>query len=265
MNRIANRLAVLRTGKRIGLMTHVVIGYPSLETSLELVKLMAEEGVDFVEMQLPFSDPVADGPTLMRANEAALSQGVTVADCLATIRRIRTAVDIPLFVMSYYNLLYNYGTERFCADAQAAGVDGLIIPDMPPDEEEREKLFALCDAHQLINSTFVSPACSDARLAEIAGQCRGFTYCFSTYGITGAREELDPRLPAYLQRVRRLLPGALAVGFGIKKHEHITALQGKADVAIVGSALLDAYTQAVQDNGLEAVRLCIRDLLCEND
>lgn len=141
MNKIDQQLSEIKKEKRMGLMTHVVVGYPNLEETVSIVKTMATAGVDFVELQIPFSDPLADGPTIMRACEAALANGTKVKDAFAIMKELSQQVSIPLLFMSYYNIVFRYGVEKFCRDAKKAGASGLIVPDMPIDEESYEHFY----------------------------------------------------------------------------------------------------------------------------
>jgi tryptophan synthase alpha subunit len=144
MNKIDQRLEILKQQKRLGLMTHVVVGYPSLESTEKIVHLMAEEKVDFIELQIPFSDPLADGPTIMRACEQSLERGTKVKDAFLLAKKMSLSVDTPLLFMAYYNTVFKYGVEKFCQDAKGAGISGLIVPDMPLEEEEGEKFGQTC-------------------------------------------------------------------------------------------------------------------------
>ncbi|OIP97652.1 tryptophan synthase subunit alpha [Candidatus Wirthbacteria bacterium CG2_30_54_11] len=253
MNKISERLDQLKTSNTTGLMTHLVLGYPDMPTSIEIARTLARGGADFLEIQIPFSDPVADGPTIMTANQTALDRGITVPECLRAISEICEQVDIPVLIMSYYNLVFSYGTAEFCTAAQKSGVSGLIIPDMPIEEEQDELLFQHADEHDLINITFVSPATSKVRLEKIATFTRGFTYCFSTYGITGSRTELDSHLASYIGEVRKHLDLPLGIGFGIKTPDHIRQIGKIADIAIVGSAIIDQYNTASPDHALQQI------------
>lgn len=244
-------------------MTHSVIGYPSLKATPGLVEAMARGGADFVELQIPFSDPVADGPTIMRANQAALDGGVRVRDCLTVMTRLSERLEIPLLFMGYYNTIFNYGVEAFCRDARVAGAAGLIVPDIPLDEEPDEGFIAACNKHDLHHIRVISPASTEARLNANANVANGFVYCVSRYGITGARTQLNPRLQAYLTQVRSYFDLPLAVGFGISNRAHIEALRGHAEIAVVGSAIIDlieAQAQAEATGEWENVESWIQKL-----
>lgn len=261
MNLIDRQFEKIRREKRMGLMTHVVVGYPSLEATEEVVKVMAENGADFVEMQIPFSDPLADGPTIMKASEEALRNGTRVGDAFALMRKLSAEVGIPLLFMGYYNTVFKYGTERFCKDARRAGASGLIVPDIPLEEEKYEHFIKSAKKNDLYAIRVVSPASTIERLEKNAAVAEGFVYCMARQGITGAKNDLDPELVNYLERVKRVFDVPVAVGFGISKREHVQALQGHADVAIVGSAVIDVIGKSKRGEIGRNVRDFIKSLL----
>ena len=253
-------------------MTHVVLGFPSLKASIELVRVMADNGARLAELQIPFSDPVADGPTIMTASEEALARGVTPKDCMKAVEQLASHVKIPLLLMSYYNLLYNYphrnggsGLNSFFKHAAVAGAQGLIVPDIPP-EEEADGYWDGAPRHGLFPVPLVSPLTPKDRLKKISATVQGgFVYCVSTTGTTGSRKELPPGLAAYLSSVRKCFKRPLAVGFGISKKEHIDKLSGAAEIAIVGSAMIDTIRKAGGRNPLPAAALLTRTLAgCRN-
>jgi tryptophan synthase alpha chain len=212
-----------------------------------------------VEIGVPFSDPLADGPTIQRASYRALQNGMTLPLALDLIRQIRAdGVVTPLIVMTYYNPVLAYGQERFIRDAVAAGADGLIPADVPADEGE--ELAARCRAEGLDYIPLVAPTSSDARIAAAARLASGFLYCVSVAGVTGAREGLPDQLAAYLERARRQTKVPLAVGFGISRREHIEALRGRADAAIVASAIVDLIEASPRSEREEKVRAYVEVL-----
>src|SRR3989338_7466936 len=174
MNKIDQKLAQLAKEKRLGLMTHVIVGYPSIPQTLEIVQEMERAGVDFVELQIPFSDPLADGPTIMKACEVALARGTKVSDAFVVMKKLSQEVVIPLLFMAYYNTVFNYGVEKFCRDAKEAGCQGLIVPDVPIEEEENEHFIAMCKKYHLFNIRVVSPSSTDERLTKNAEVSTGF-------------------------------------------------------------------------------------------
>lgn len=259
-NKIDKQLQKIKREKRIGLMTHVVVGYPSLSATRKLVRTMADSGVDFVELQLPFSDPLADGTTIQKACEASLAAGTKVADAFTAARQLSKEVPIPLLFMAYFNTVYKYGVERFCAEAQKAGITGLIVPDVPLEAAEHEGLLRACKRHNLHNIITLAPTSSIERLKKNAAIASGFAYCMTRAGTTGARQELDSDLAGYFQAVREHITVPLAAGFGIKKREHIDALAPHADVAVVGSALIDVLANASPSLMQQEIQKFLSDL-----
>ncbi len=261
MNLIDRQFERIKREKRMGLMMHVVVGYPTLEATEEIVQAMAESGADFVELQIPFSDPLADGPTIMKASEEALRNGTKVKDAFTLMRKLSSEVAIPLLFMGYYNTVFKYGTARFCKDARRAGASGLIVPDIPLEEEKHEHFMKSAKKNDLYAIRVISPASTRERLEKNAEAAEGFVYCMARQGITGAKRDLDPELVNYLKRVRRVFDVPVAVGFGISKKEHIQALQGYADTAIVGSAVIDVISRSKRDEIGKNVRDFIKGLL----
>ncbi len=258
MNNIDKQLQAIQ-GK-IGLMTHVVVGYPSLDATIRIVKTMEEAGVAFVELQIPFSDPLADGPTIMHACERALQQGVKVKDAFVVAQKLSKEVVIPLLFMAYYNTVFRYGVEKFCRDAKEAGISALIVPDMPIEEESCEHFMAFCKKYGLHNIQVVSPASNDNRLKKNAQVANGFVYLTARQGVTGVKEMLDSNLTNFLKRVRQHFTIPIAVGFGISKKEHIQALIGNADIAIVGSAIIDVINSSKESEIEKNVSSFIKEL-----
>lgn len=232
-------------------MTHVVIGYPSLKETVKIVKTMVESGVDLVELQIPFSDPLADGPTIMRACEKSLANGTKVKDAFMVMKSLSSRVSIPLLFMSYYNIVFKYGVEKFCRDAKIAGAYGLIVPDMPIDEEKEEHFYFYCKKYHLYNIQVLSPASTEDRLKKNAKVASGFVYFTARQGTTGAKNDLDPKLSSYLRKMRRFFKIPIAVGFGISKKNHIDMLSKYADIAVIGSALIDVINVKQFINSLQ--------------
>jgi tryptophan synthase alpha chain len=225
-------------------MIHVVVGYPSLERTKQLVCVMEKAGVDFVELQIPFSDPLADGPTIMKACEVSLEHGTRVKDAFRIAKQLSKEVEMPLLFMGYYNTIFKYGAKRFCRDSHLVGISGLIIPDMPIEEEEEEHLSKFAQQNDLHLIRVISPASTEKRLQKNGKAAGGFVYCAARQGITGAKKDLSLDLKNYLKKVRRDIKVPIAVGFGISSREHIKALKGHADVAVVGSALIDVVNSS---------------------
>lgn len=220
------------------IMTHVVAGYPSMKKCEEVVLKMARYGADFIEIQIPFSDPVADGEVIARANQVALEKGVRVEDCFKLMQRMAGKIEVPLLFMTYFNIVHHYGVAKFCKRAKECGAYGLIVPDMPVDEEGHEGFLKECKKNGLMAVQVISPLTPEERLKKIAKHASGFVYCVSRYGTTGARGELNPKLSAYLKKVRKYIDLPLAVGFGISDRAQIEAVHKLADIAVIGSAIL---------------------------
>ncbi len=240
--RIEQTFARAKARGTVALIPYAPIGYPSLEATRAIVQALAEAGADLIELGIPFSDPLADGATIQRATHAALESGVTFDRCLETAAALRPLVEVPLLFMGYYNPFHRRGVTASVAECAAAGVDGLIIPDLPP--EEAEEIAAACRAHSVALIFMVAPTSSEARLAQVGAAGTGFLYCVSLAGVTGARQSLPPDLADYLARVRRHTTLPLAVGFGLSTPEHIAAVGRVADGAVIASALINHIEQA---------------------
>lgn len=219
--------------KKILLMTHIVIGYPSLEASREMVRIMVEAGVDLMELQIPFSEPIADGPVIMKANQQALSNGVTVGQCLDFGRQMARRFAIPFLYMTYYNIPFTYGVSRFADHMKDAGLRGAIVPDLPP-EEAADYLGAMVP-RGLSPIYIFSPTTSATRMQTIARVADGFVYCVARKGVTGDQTEFSQRIDSYLRRCRKATPLPLAVGFGVSNQRDVAFLVGKADIAVIGT------------------------------
>ena len=244
VERIQATFAQARKEKRAAFMPYQAMGYPNRVDTLAIVTALAEEGADLFEIGLPHSDPLADGPTVQTATYTAITQGTTVADCLAMVRELRAAgVTTPFCAMSYYNPIFAYGLARFVGDATAAGVDGLIVPDLPP--EEADELEAACRRAGLATIYMLAPTSTDARIKTVARHATGFIYMVSVTGTTGARRELPPDLADFVARVRKHTDLPLAVGFGIGDGAQAAAVAQIADGVIVGSALVKAGGESV--------------------
>jgi tryptophan synthase alpha chain len=242
MSRIRSTWEHLAATRRRALILYLTVGFPERESALELVPRLVAAGADMVELGVPFSDPLADGATVQRATERAIKNRVNVPYCLDTVRQLRErGVAVPLLFMGYLNPMLQYGLERFCADAQAAGVDGLIVPDLPP--EESGPLSAACRAHDLDLIHLLAPTSTESRIGHVIEQASGFIYCVSLTGVTGARAKLPLELPAFLSRVRAQTQTPLAVGFGISQPQHAQQVAQIADGIVVGSALLNVVEQ----------------------
>jgi tryptophan synthase alpha chain len=220
-------------------MPYYVVGYPDLSTSLDVLIALAEAGADLIEVGVPFSDPLADGPTIQAATQLALEKGTSLADALQMVDQLRgRGVTIPLILMGYYNPFLAYGVEALCRDAAMAGADGLIIPDLPPDERDGEETIACCRKHGLAFIPLLAPTSTKTRIRLATQVASGFIYLVSVTGITGARDRLPADLEAFVNRVRSATALPLAVGFGISTPEQAARVAEIADGVVVGSALV---------------------------
>ena len=240
--------------KKILLMTHIVIGYPSMEASLEIVRTMVKAGVDLMELQIPFSEPIADGPVILKANQQALANGVTVKQCLDFGREVARELPIPFLHMTYYNILFKYGVDRFADHMKEANLKGAIVPDLPP--EEAGDYLGTMGKNSLAPIFIFSPTTSDARMETISKVAGGFVYCVARKGVTGDQTNFSRQLDDYLGRCRTATKLPLALGFGVKDKADIQFLEGKVDVAIIGTQAL----RIVEEKGVAALDGFIRGL-----
>jgi tryptophan synthase alpha chain len=240
--------------RKILLMTHTVLGYPDFETSYEVIAAMVEAGVDLMELQIPFSEPIADGPVILRANQEALAQGATVNRCVEFAGRIAADFDIPFLFMSYYNILFKYGLDRFTQMMQTHGLCGAIVPDLPP--EEADDYMQAMQTHQLDPIYIFAPTSSVERLRYIATQASGFVYCVARKGVTGSQTAFSRELDDYLALCRQATTLPLALGFGVQTREDVAFLEDKIDIAVVGSQTI----RLVDDEGVGAVKPFIQSL-----
>jgi len=229
--------SVFARPKHKALIAYLTVGYPDIETTLELVPALVSSGCDMVELGIPFSDPLADGTTIQQASYHALKQGVTPQLCLDAARKLRQKVDIPLLFMGYYNSLFHYGLDPFCQACDEAGIDGLIVPDLPP--EEGSELEALTRQHQLDLVYLASPTTTEERLGFIAAKSRGFIYLVSLRGVTGARQALPTDVEGVIAKLRAKTSKPICVGFGISTPEQAHQVARLADGVIVGSRILE--------------------------
>jgi tryptophan synthase alpha chain len=251
MSRITHVFDRLRQAHRTALMPYVTIGHPTPDITPDLVAALIDGGADLVELGIPFSDPLADGATIQQATQVALQHGTTMESCLDTVAEIRQrGIDVPLVLMGYYNPIFQRGVEAFCDAAATAGADGLIVPDLPP--EEAVDLRLACRANGLDLIFLLSPTSDDSRVRRIVELSSGFVYLVSLTGVTGARDQLPADLEAFVQRVRQATELPLAVGFGIGSPEEAHRVAQVADGVIVGSAIVQRA--AASDEPVQAVR-----------
>jgi len=262
MSRIGKKFAELRRAERKGFVPFVTAGDPDLKTSLSIVEVLAEAGADVIELGLPFSDPMADGPTLQASSQRALTNGVSLPDVLAVVSEFRSRFETPIVLFGYLNPLMQYGLARFRDDAAAAGVDGVLVTDVVDDEAQ-----AISD--QLAESdidliSLVAPTTTDERLEKIAERARGFIYAVSRAGVTGARAEMSSAAEKLVDRVRQYTDLPIAVGFGISTPRQVEDVWRYADAAVVGSAIVNQIGQAVTgEDAIKRVRDFIRGLVPE--
>src|SRR2546427_9801835 len=243
--RISKRFAELRASGELGIVAYITAGDPSLDASLKFVRALADAGADVIELGVPFSDPLADGPTIQRASERALKAGTTLTAVLDLVRRIRQSSQVPLVLFSYYNPILQMGLEKFASSAASAGAAGLLATDLPPEESDDYRRIL---SHHLDPIFLGAPTSTDERLAKIAACSSGFLYLISRTGVTGAKDALPDDLPALIRRTRSVTQLPIAVGFGISLPGHVSVLGGLADAAVVGSALVAEIEKATTAN-----------------
>ncbi|MBI5556353.1 MAG: tryptophan synthase subunit alpha [Deltaproteobacteria bacterium] len=241
------KTALAGADKKILLMTHIVLGYPSLDINRQVIAQMAANGVDLIEMQIPFSEPMADGPVIVKANQQAIENGITVRGCLDFAREMTTTHAIPFLFMTYYNILFKFGVEKFLREAKEINIKGFIIPDLPP--EEGEEFFVLADKYGIAPIMIFAPTSTAARMQELSRFGRGFIYCAARKGVTGKQTDFDGEFNDYLGRCRANTGLPLAVGFGISRKEDVDYLTGKADIAVIGTKTINL----VEEKGIAAV------------
>ena len=229
------------------LMTHIVLGYPSFETNRQVIAQMVENGVDCIEMQIPFSEPMADGPVILKANQDSLAQGTTVQECLEFGAEMAATHNIPFLFMTYYNIIFKYGERAFFTAAKAGAIQGLIVPDLPP--EMSPDFFSYARETDIAPILIYAPTSTDSRMKELNTFGAGFIYCVARRGVTGAKSEFGEEFNAYLGRCRAATNLPLAVGFGIQDRNDVDAIIGKADMAVIGSRTI----QLVDEKGVKAV------------
>lgn len=261
---IPDTFAALRAKKQIALMPFIAAGYPDLMTTREILPALEAGGADLIEIGIPFSDPIADGPVIQEAFTASLARGTKVSDVLNVVRDVRGKLSIPLVAMVSYSIVFRYGIERFGADAVSAGFDGVILPDLPPPEAQGvcEKLWN----KGLLTTLLTAPTTSPERRRTIAELSTGFAYYMSISGITGERDALPADIASNVQAIRAVSDRPVCVGFGISQPKHLKQLTGVADGAIVGSAFVRRIKQHAPQ-GCAAVTSAVeqycRELLSE--
>src|SRR5262245_18882604 len=259
MSRIAETFANLRREGRTGLVTYTTAGDPDVGRSAEILKALDRAGADVLEVGVPFSDPLADGPVIQRATERALAAGTTLAGALDLVKSVRPAVHAPIVIFSYANPLLRMGLTEFASRAAAAGVDGVLALDLPI--EEADEFRSVLAAKDLDTIFLLSPTTTDARIQKAAALGRGFLYGISRLGVTGARDRVAAGAEAMVRRIRQHTTMPIALGFGISRPEHVAEVGVYADAAVVGSALVSLIAEASgSPRLLEQVERYVREL-----
>lgn len=242
MDRIAQCFRALHKSNDKALVTFITAGDPDLTTTAEMIPLLEQAGADIIELGVPFSDPMADGPTIQLSSERALAAGTTLDAILAMVRTVRATTAIPIVLMGYLNPIHAYGFERFCRDAVQSGVDGVLLVDMPP--EEAKSFLSLAASHGLRVILLLTPTSDEARMATVARHGRGFVYYVTVTGVTGARQEVSTSLATEMGLVRsRISKLPIVAGFGISTAEQAASVAPLADGIVVGSAIVKLFQQ----------------------
>jgi tryptophan synthase alpha chain len=247
MTTLENTLHEALTKKKILLMTHLVLGYPSFEVNRKVIRQMVENGVDLIEMQIPFTEPMADGPMILKANQESIARGAKVEECLEFAKEVTAEFQIPFLFMTYYNILFKYGVDEFINRANDINIQGFIIPDLPP--EEGEEYLDLIRSHNMAPIQIFAPTSTEERMKLLADKGAGFIYCVARRGVTGQKTDFDQDFSEYIARCRSATNLPLAVGFGIRSKEDVDYLTGKADIAVIGTETI----RLVDEKGPEAV------------
>ncbi len=240
--RISKRFAALRESGELGIVAYITAGDPTLDATHKFVLALADAGADVIELGIPFSDPLADGPTIQRASERALKAHTTLVQVIDLVSEIRKSSEVPVVLFSYYNPVLQMGLEKFASAAKNVGADGVLITDLTPEESDDYR--QILAAHHLDTIFLGAPTSTDERLTKIAAVSSGFLYLISRTGVTGAKDALPDDLPALLRRARKVTQLPIAVGFGISLPGHVSVLGGLADAAVVGSALVSEIENA---------------------
>ena len=238
------------------LVAYITAGYPDIKASVEIAEILAENGSDIIELGIPFSDPLADGVTIQKASYQALQNGTTPEVCIDIAAAIRRKIKTPLVFMTYYNPVLNYNPEAFCRSCRKAGVNGLIVPDLPP--EEGSGLEGITEKLDLDMIYMLAPTSTDERITEVGKRSRGFIYLVSLTGVTGAREELPPELENFVKKVRQKARQSLCVGFGISSAVQAQRVASFADGVIVGSRIIELIEEDATLGSLRAFVASLR-------
>lgn len=258
-NAIDEKNKKIKNEQRSGLMTHVVAGYPNIEETRKMILMMVKEGVDIIEIQIPFFDPLGDGQTIREANNQALGNGFKVSQAFELVRTLREKdkISIPLLFMTYFNIVHNYGIEKFCHDANDAGTNGLIVPDYDLQAESQDKLNFFAETNGLYLINFISLDSESEYIQSISTQSQGFVYCFSSRNVTGGSKSQFSEIIHKLAEIRKIVRLPLAVGFGVSSVSDVEKLAKYAQIIISGSAILRAYNSG----GINEARNKMRELI----
>lgn len=260
MNRIRQKFEELRTTRKKGFIPFVSAGDPNLATSKQIVLFLAENGADIIELGVPFSDPMADGPTIQMSSQRALENGVTITNILMMVKDVRTKTDVPIVLFSYLNPLFRYGIEKLAKDAAAAGVDGVLVTDAV--DLEAADIAKVLNENGIDLISLIAPTTSDDRLKQIADHASGFIYAVSRAGVTGAQDETSASARVLVERARKFTDLPIAVGFGISTRGQVEEIWKYADAAVVGSAIVAEIERSiVVGNTVERVGKFVRGLL----
>jgi tryptophan synthase alpha chain len=255
MSRIAS---VFRADYK-ALIAYLTVGYPDVETTRKAAVTLANSGVDIIELGIPFSDPLADGATIQKASYQALQQDVTPRVCLEVAKELHQQITTPLVFMTYYNPVFHFGLQAFCQSCTEAGISGLIVPDLPP--EEGEELEAVTQQYDLDLIYLLAPTSTEERIALVAARSRGFIYLVSLTGVTGARQTLPSGMENFVKRVRQKANQPLCIGFGVSNPEQASRIASVADGVIVGSRLIQLIEEDATLSSLKAFALSLREAL----
>lgn len=255
-----NRLdKLLARKKKNMIMTHVVGGYPDKQTTLDLINIMIESGVDMIEIQIPFSDPMADGPTIMKANQKALDNGCRLDGCLEIVRQIRSRSEIPLLFMTYANIPYKTGFETFARLSAGAGIDALIVPDLPYDEM-CDDFFPAVNRNNLISIPVISPSSSTERIKQLGSGKRGFIYTTLKVGITGAGKTISAESLDFIKKVKKTVQIPTAAGFGISTPDQVAQTHKVSPIAVIGSHVINV----LNDSGINGVKVFLKEVISQS-
>lgn len=241
MSRLTRRLTTLAESRQKALVTFITAGDPDLSATEEMIHLLESAGADIIELGVPFSDPMADGPTIQLSSERALASGTTLAGILGIVQNVRRSCGLPIILMGYLNPVHAYGYERFCRDASESGVDGVLLVDMPP--EESGDFLAAAAPYDISVIFLLTPTSDDARIAAVDKLGKGFVYYVTVTGVTGARQEVSGTLADELTRVRSAIRLPVMAGFGISTPDQAASVAGLADGVVVGSAIVKLFQQ----------------------